>query len=68
MKICHLRDVVPQLADLLIRRRFRFDFELIPYQAENLPWRKIGNFVLAGLNQYLPRPRPFGIVRRATPA
>lgn len=60
MKIFHFRDVWPQLANLILRRRFRFDFELIPYRAENLSWRKIGNFFLAGLNQYLPRPRPFG--------
>ena len=60
MKIFHYRDVAPQIFNLLVRRRFRFLFELIPYEANGLSGRKIANLFLAGLNQYaLPR-RPLG--------
>ena len=60
LPIFRYRDVLPQLGNLLLRRRLRFRFELLPYEVRDLPPKKILNFFLAGLNQYLPRPRPFG--------
>jgi radical SAM protein with 4Fe4S-binding SPASM domain len=60
MKIFKFKDVLPQLFNLLVRRRFDFSFEMIPYRVEKLPLKKIANFFLAGLNQFIVRPRPFG--------
>lgn len=60
IRIFKYRDVLPQLFNLLIRGRLDFRFELVPYQATGLPFRKRLNLFLAGLNQHLPRPVPFG--------
>jgi len=60
MRIFYPAEVIPQVFNLLVRRRFRFQFELIPYEATRLSRAKIGNLFLAGLNQYLRRPAPFG--------
>jgi len=60
MRIFKFKEVFPQLGQLLFRKRFRFQFEMIPYEVENLPLKKIMNFFIAGLNQYIPRSRPFG--------
>jgi MoaA/NifB/PqqE/SkfB family radical SAM enzyme len=48
------------LFNLMFKRRFRFEFELIPYEATGLSGRKIANFFLAGLNQYVLPRRPLG--------
>lgn len=60
MKVFHYRDVIPQLFNLIVRRRFRFKFELVPYEAAGLSYRKIANLFLAGLNQHLMPRRPLG--------
>jgi radical SAM protein with 4Fe4S-binding SPASM domain len=45
---------------LLFRRKLKFNFELIPYEATGLSVKKITNFFLAGLNQYVLPSRPIG--------
>lgn len=60
MKIFEFRDILPQLPDIFLRRRIKFRFELIPYQADNLSFKKIKNFVLAGMNQFVLPSKPFG--------
>ncbi len=60
LPIFRYRDVLPQLGNLLLRRRLRFRFELLPYEVRDLPPKKIRNLFLAGLNQYFAWPRPFG--------
>ena len=60
LPIFRYRDVLPQLGNLLLRRRLRFRFELLPYEVRDLPPKKILNLFLAGLNQHLAWPRPLG--------
>ncbi len=60
MKIFKYRDVLSQLFNILFLGRLHFKFELIPYQAEHLSVKKRLNLFLAGMNQILPKPRPFG--------
>ena len=60
MKIFKFRDVIPQLFNLLVRRRFEFQFEMVPYRVEKLSVRKITNFFMAGLNQFILPARPLG--------
>ena len=60
MKIFEFRDVIPEFPNLVFRRRFKFTFELLPYEVEGLSAKKIGNFFLAGLNQFLLPSRPVG--------
>ncbi len=60
LRIFKYRDVLPELANVLLRRRLRFRFELLPYEATDLPVGKILNFLLAALNQLILPSRPFG--------
>jgi len=70
MKIFKLKDVVPELPDLIFRRRLKFKFERIPFEVEGLAPKKIGNFFLAGLNQYLLPSKPLGhpVIAQVEPA
>jgi radical SAM protein with 4Fe4S-binding SPASM domain len=60
MKIFNIRDVVPQLPNIFFRRRMKFHFELLPFEARGLSAGKIFNFFLVGLNQYFLPSKPFG--------
>lgn len=60
MKIFNISDIFPQLYNLLVRRRFEFHFEMIPYSVKNISYRKIGNFFIAGMNQFILPSKPFG--------
>lgn len=60
MKIFNYREIVPQLYNIIIRRRFKFTFELIPYEVRGLSYRKIGNFFKAGMNQFILPSKPLG--------
>lgn len=70
MKIFNLPEIIPQLPALLFKGQFDFEFELLPYRARNIGWRKATNFFLAGLNQYLLPTRPFGhpVIAQVEPA
>jgi len=60
MRIFELRDVLPQLPNILFRRRLKFNFELLPFEAKELSLKKISNFFMAGLNQFFLPSKPFG--------
>jgi radical SAM protein with 4Fe4S-binding SPASM domain len=70
MKVFNLRDVLPQIPNLLLRGQFKFAFEMLPYQADNIQFKKAANFFLAGLNQYLLPSRPLGypVIAQVEPA
>lgn len=70
MKIFKFREVLPQLPNLLVRRRFRFEFEMLPFEAEQIRLKKLGNFFLAGLNQFLLPSKPLGfpVIAQVEPA
>lgn len=70
MKIFSLKDIVPELPGLIFRRRLKFKFERIPFEVEGLALKKIGNFFLAGLNQYLLPSKPLGhpVIAQVEPA
>jgi radical SAM protein with 4Fe4S-binding SPASM domain len=61
MKIFKVRQVLPQLYNIIVKRKIEFEFELIPYSSERLSLKKRANFFWFGLNQYLLPPRPLGI-------
>jgi radical SAM protein with 4Fe4S-binding SPASM domain len=52
--------IIPKIPRLLIQRQINFEFEKIPYRAEHIPVKKIVNFFVAGLNQYILPSRPLG--------
>jgi radical SAM protein with 4Fe4S-binding SPASM domain len=60
MRIFEFRDVLFQLPNLLFRRRLKFNFELLPFEARELSLKKIRNFFMAGLNQFFLPEKPFG--------
>ncbi|UCE19896.1 MAG: radical SAM protein [Gemmatimonadota bacterium] len=60
MKLFKIQDIIPQIPNLLFRRRFRFTFELLPFEVRELHLKKIWNFFYAGLNQFLLPVRPVG--------
>ncbi|RJP68700.1 MAG: radical SAM protein [Candidatus Abyssobacteria bacterium SURF_17] len=60
MKIFRFGDIVPQLPNIIFRRRFKFSFELLPYEVKGLRWKRIANFFVAGLNQFFTPSKPFG--------
>jgi radical SAM protein with 4Fe4S-binding SPASM domain len=61
MKIFKVRQVLPQLYNIIVRSKIEFEFELIPYSVERLSLKKRANFFWFGLNQFLMPPRPLGI-------
>lgn len=60
MKIFKFSHMLPQLPNLLFRSRLKFRFELLPFEARRIRWKKKWNFVVAGLNQFFLPARPFG--------
>jgi radical SAM protein with 4Fe4S-binding SPASM domain len=70
MKLFRLREILPQLPDLIVNRRIKFKFERIPFEVNGLAAKKIANFFRAGLNQYLLPSRPLGypVVGQVEPA
>ena len=60
MNIFNLNEVAPQIPNLLINGRMKFEFESLPFEAKNIPWKKRINFFMAGLNQYLLPAKPIG--------
>ena len=60
MKLFRMGDVLPQGPNLLLHRRLDFSFELLPFRVERVPYRKIANFFVAGLNQFFQPAKPFG--------
>ena len=41
MKLFKFRYILPQIPNLLLRRRLKFKFEKIPFEVKNLPPQKI---------------------------
>lgn len=70
MKFFKLTDVYQQIPKLLIRGKFDFEFELLPYRAKGISLGKAANFFIAGLNQYLTPARPLGypVIAQVEPA
>lgn len=70
MKLFKPREILPQLPSLIVNRRLKFKFERIPFEADGLAPKKIANFFLAGLNQYLLPSTPLGhpVVAQVEPA
>jgi radical SAM protein with 4Fe4S-binding SPASM domain len=70
MKIFEWKNILPALPELLVRRGLKFKFERIPFEVDGLAWKKIRNFFLAGLNQYLLPPKPLGspVIAQVEPA
>ncbi|MGD0020737.1 MAG: radical SAM protein [Smithellaceae bacterium] len=70
MKIFNPVDVLPQIPSLLLKGKFDFKFELLPYRAENISFRKAANFFVAGLNQFLLLAKPLGypVIAQVEPA
>ena len=60
MKIFEFKSILPRLPSLLFRGRLRFDFEMLPFEARHIPWKKKWNFVVAGMNQFFLPSRPWG--------
>ena len=70
MQIFRHSQVAPQIPNLLLRGRFGFEFEMLPYTAHGIGPGKALHFFKAGLNQYL-RPRsPLGmpVIAQVEPA
>lgn len=70
MKIFKFRDIISQLPNIILRRNFRFKFELLPYEVKGLRLKKIGNFFIAGLNQFILPSVPLGypVIAQVEPA
>jgi radical SAM protein with 4Fe4S-binding SPASM domain len=70
MKIFNFKDIAPELPGLIFRRRLKFKFERIPFEVEGLAPKKVANFFLAGLNQYLLPAKPLGrpVIAQVEPA
>ena len=70
MRIFKFNDVLPQIPNLLLRGKFDFEFELLPYRAENISLRKAANFFMAGLNQFFLPAHPLGypVIAQVEPA
>jgi MoaA/NifB/PqqE/SkfB family radical SAM enzyme len=70
MKIFQFKEILPELPNLLIRRRLKFEFERIPFEVKGLPLKKIRNFFRAGLNQFLLPQKPLGypVIAQVEPA
>ena len=60
MKIFKFSKILPQIPNLLFRKRLNFEFELLPFEANNLTIKKRLNFFIAGLNQFLLPSHPLG--------
>ncbi len=59
-KIFGFGEVLSQLYNIVFRRRLEFKFELIPYVSEGLTLKKIANFFIFGLNQFILQSKPLG--------
>jgi radical SAM protein with 4Fe4S-binding SPASM domain len=70
MKLFKFRYILPQIPNLLLRRRLKFKFEKIPFEVKDLPLKKIWNFFQAGCNQFILPSKPFGhpVVGQVEPA
>ena len=70
MKIFKFKTILPELPDILVRRRLKFEFERIPFEVKGLPAKKIRNFFLAGLNQFFLPLKPLGypVIAQVEPA
>jgi len=70
MKIFRFKEIIPQLPNIILRRRLRFKFELIPFEVNGLKPKKVWNFFLAGLNQFLLPSKPLGypVIAQVEPA
>jgi len=60
VKIFKPKTILPKIPGLLFRRRLCFEFEMLPFEARDLSLKKISNFFVAGMNQFLLPSRPFG--------
>ncbi len=70
MKIFKFRDIIFQLPNIILRRSLRFNFELLPFEVKELRLKKIINFFIAGLNQYVVPSKPLGypVIAQVEPA
>jgi hypothetical protein len=70
MQIFNFRDVIPEIPNLFFQRRFRFNFEMLPYEVKGLSLKKVMNFFVAGLNQFILPSKPLGypVIAQVEPA
>lgn len=70
MKIVTFKKVWRQIPNLLFRNRFKFKFELLPFEAQGITWKKKWNFFIAALNQFFLPGRPLGypVIAQVEPA
>ncbi len=70
MKIFEFKKILPQIPNILFRRRIHFNFEMLPFEAKDLSFRKRLNFFIAGLNQFVLPSRPLGfpVIAQVEPA
>lgn len=70
LKLFKLSKIAPQLPNLLFRAGLDFQFELLPFSVQKIPWKKRLNFFIAALNQYFLPARPWGypVVAQVEPA
>lgn len=54
-------DVIPQLLNVIARRRLEFEFEYVPYESRGMSLKRMTNLFLHGLNQYLSPSKPLGV-------
>ena len=60
MKIFDLNRIISQFPNLFLKNRLEFEFEMLPFVAKHISKKKLANFFVAGLNQYLLPSRPLG--------
>jgi len=60
MKIFKFKNILPQIPNIVFRNTIKFEFEMIPFEANKLTLKKRLNFVIAGLNQFFLSSRPLG--------
>jgi radical SAM protein with 4Fe4S-binding SPASM domain len=70
MQIFHMNEVIPRIPGLLLKGKFPFEFEMLPYLAAGIPTGKALNFFKAGLNQFLLPANPLGtpVIAQVEPA
>ena len=70
MNIFKIKEVAPQIPNLIIKNKMKFHFEKLPFEATGLTFKKKLNFIVAGLNQYFLPNIPFGrpVIAQVEPA
>ena len=70
MKIFEFKRILPQIPNLVLKKKLCFEFEMLPFEVRNLSFKKRFNFFMAGLNQFFLPKRPFGypVIAQVEPA